>query len=138
MILASSILPALGLVIVIILGLLWVGLGILWGRKAKTFEGFVLAGRNVGLVFGSATAMATWVTSNTTMLATVFALTLDVWGMLAYSTVSFGLMLFACFALRIHRILPEGYTAGDFFRLRYGRVGWWMFPGITMVYPESS
>ena len=76
-ILAASISPSLGWVIVLILGGLWIALGILWGRKTKTFDGFVAAGRNVGMAFSSATAMATWVTSP------VFALTPGVWGMLA-------------------------------------------------------
>lgn len=126
-----------GWAIVIALGLLWIGLGIFWGRKAADSEGFMLAGRNVGLALGSATAMATWVTSNTTMLAPVFALTLGVWGMLAYSTASFGLILFAFFVVRIRKILPQGYTAGDFFRLRYDRAGWTIFLIITMLYSLS-
>lgn len=133
----AAVSAATGWAIVIALGLLWVGLGLFWGRKARTAEGFMLAGRNVGLSLGSATAMATWVTSNTTMLAPVFALTLGVWGMLAYSTASFGLMLFALFAVRIRKILPRGVTAGDFFRLRYGRAGWSIFLLITMVYSMS-
>ena len=121
----------------ILLGLVWVGLGILWGRKAKDSEGFMLAGRNVGLSLGAATAMATWVTSNTTMLAPVFALTLGVWGMVAYSTASFGLLLFAVLAGRIRTLLPDGVTAGDFFRRRYGRAGWVIFLVITMLYSLS-
>tara|TARA_R110002096_G_scaffold4501_29_gene21250 strand:+ start:2237 stop:3673 length:1437 start_codon:yes stop_codon:yes gene_type:complete len=135
--LANSISVGTGWAIVILLGLLWVGLGIFWGKKAKSSEGFMLAGRNVGLSLGSATAMATWVTSNTTMLAPVFALTLGVWGMVAYSTASFGLILFAFFAIRIRKLLPKGVTAGDFFRMRYGRVGWSIFLIITMLYSLS-
>ncbi len=50
-------------------GITWIGLGILWGRKATTYEGYAVAGRNVGLAMGAATAVATWITSNTTMLA---------------------------------------------------------------------
>jgi len=123
--------------VVILLGILWVALGIYWGRRAKNSEGFMLAGRNVGLSLGSATAMATWVTSNTTMLAPVFALTLGIWGMLAYSTASFGLLLFALFVPRIRTLLPAGVTAGDFFRLRYGRFGWSLFLIITMLYSLS-
>src|SRR3546814_14114768 len=67
-------------------------------------EGYMLAGRNVGLAFGMATVMATWVTSNTTMLAPQFALELGVWGMLAHSTGALGLLLFAPLAKRIRAI----------------------------------
>jgi len=125
---------ATGWSIVIVLGAIWIGLGYLWGRKARDSEGFMLAGRNVGLSLGAATAMATWVTSNTTMVAPILALEKGVWGMLAYASVSFGLLLFAPLAARIQRLLPHGFTSGDFFRLRYGRAGWAVFLLITLVY----
>jgi urea-proton symporter len=80
----------------------------------------MLAGRNVGLALGTATAVATWVTSNTTMLAPQFALQMGIWGMLAYSTASIGLFLFAPMARRIRELMPEGYTSAEFVRLRYG------------------
>src|SRR3546814_17568713 len=78
--------PETGWILLGLLSVLWIVLGIYWGKKAKSMEGYMLAGRNVGLAFGMATVMATWVTSNTTMLAPQFALELGVWGMLAYST----------------------------------------------------
>jgi len=134
MILAAALNAQTGWSIVIGLGVLWVLLGIWWGRKAKTSEGFMLAGRNVGLALGSATAMATWVTSNTTMVAPLLAYEKGVWGMLAYASASFGLMLFAPLAFRIRRLLPRGVTAGDFFRMRYGHAGWAVFLVITLVY----
>lgn len=117
-----------------VLGLLWIALGIYWGRKAKDIDGFMLAGRNVGLAFGTATVMATWVTSNTTMLAPQFALELGVWGMIAYATASFGLFLFAPLAKRIRQLMPAGYTSGDFIRLRYGRPAWFLFLAISLFY----
>ncbi len=132
--LAVSISPGTGWVAVILLGILWVGLGLWWGRKAKTPEGFMLAGRNIGLALGSATAMATWVTSNTVMVAPKLAFTQGIWGMIGYSTAAFGLLLFAPLAMRIRRMLPRGVTAGDFFRERYGLAGWWIFIVITLVY----
>lgn len=124
----------LGFVLLGILGILWVGLGIYWGRKAKDLDGFMLAGRNVGLALGAATAMATWVTSNTTMLAPQFAMELGVWGMLAYSTAAFGLFLFAPLAHRIRQLMPHGFTSGDFIRLRYGPGSWVVFLIISMFY----
>lgn len=131
----SAILPfSWGMALLLILGCLWIGLGILWGRKAKSLEGFMLAGRNVGMGLGVATVMATWITSNTTMLAPQFALELGVLGMLAYSTASCGLFLFAPLARRIRRLMPGGYTSGDFVRLRYGRGPWRIFLVISLFY----
>jgi len=123
-----------GWIMLVILGLVWIALGVYWGRKAKNMEGFMLAGRNVGLALGAATAMATWITSNTTMLAPQFALELGIWGMLAYSTASFGLLLFAPLAKRVRAVMPEGYTSGDFIRLRYGKGTWYFFLGISIFY----
>jgi SSS family transporter len=124
----------MGWIMLAILSVFWILLGIYWGKKAKNMEGFMLAGRNVGLAFGAATAMATWVTSNTTMLAPQFALELGVWGMIAYSTASFGLFLFAPLAKRIRALMPNGFTSGDFIRLRYGKSTWVFFLIISIFY----
>jgi len=124
----------IGWVLLVVLGLMWIWLGRYWGKKAKSMEGFMLAGRNVGLALGVATAMATWITSNTTMLAPQFALELGVWGMFAYSTASFGLFLFAPLAKRIRELMPSGYTSGDFIRLRYGKPTWILFLMISIFY----
>ncbi len=126
--------PALGWFLLATFSVLWVGLGIYWGRKNKNFEDHALAGRNVGLALASATAVATWITSNTTMLAPQFALQMGVWGMLAYSTAAFGLFLFAPMAKRIRTLMPQGYTSGGFIRLRYGKVAWGIFLLFTLFY----
>ncbi len=126
--------PATGIFLLAVFGILWVALGLWWGRRAKDAEGFMLAGRNVGLALGSATVMASWITSNTTMMAPVFALKQGVWGMLAYATASFGLFLFAPMAMRIHKLIPRGFTSGDFFRLRFGRAAWGIFLLISLLY----
>jgi len=113
---------------------LWVFLGWFWGRKAKELDEYVLAGRKVGIALGTATAMATWVTSNTTMLAPQLAYQIGIWGMLGYSLGSVGLLMFAPLASRIRRLMPNGYTSGDFVRLRYGRAAWYVFLLISLVY----
>lgn len=124
----------IGWILLAALGILWIYLGFYWGKKAKSMDGYMLAGRNVGLALGTATAMATWITSNTTMLAPQFALELGIWGMIAYSTASFGLMLFAPLAKRIRALMPKGYTSGDFIRLRYGKPAWIVFLIISIFY----
>lgn len=126
--------PSTGWLLMAILSVLWIILGLYWGRKAKNMDGFMLAGRNVGLAFGTATAMATWITSNTTMLAPQFALQLGIWGMIAYSTAAFGLFLFAPLAKRIKQLMPKGYTSGEFIRLRYGNRAWYVFLVISIFY----
>lgn len=113
---------------------LWIALGIYWGRRARGLDGYMVAGRNVGLALGTATAVATWVTSNTTMLAPQFAIQMGVLGMLAYSSASLGLIMFSGVAGRIRRLMPRGYTSGEFVRLRYGRAAWSLFLAISLFY----
>jgi Na+/proline symporter len=126
--------PATGWLILAAFSLAWVFLGWFWGRKAKGLDDFMLAGRNVGMALGVATAMATWVTSNTTMAAPQLAFQLGIWGMVGYSLGSIGLMLFAPLARRIRRLMPFGYTSGDFVRLRYGKTAWRVFLLISLFY----
>ena len=123
-----------GWLILAVFSAVWIFLGWFWGRKAKALDDFMLAGRKVGLALGIATAMATWVTSNTTMTAPQLTLQLGIWGMLGYSLGSVGLMLFAPLTRRIKQLLPFGYTSGDFIRLRYGNAAWRVFLLISLVY----
>jgi Na+/proline symporter len=126
--------PATGLAILAAFSLLWVWLGWWFGRRAAGLEDYMLAGRKVGLALGTATAMATWVTSNTTMAAPQLALQMGVWGMVGYSLGSVGLLLFAPLARRIRALMPGGYTSGDFVRLRYGKTAWRVFLLISLCY----
>ncbi|TDX99675.1 sodium:solute symporter family protein [Thiohalophilus thiocyanatoxydans] len=131
----SAILDAnVGWLILAIFSVIWVWLGWFWGRKARHLDDYMLAGRRVGMALGTATAMATWVTSNTTMVAPQLAFQLGIWGMLGYSLGSVGLMLFAPLARRIRQLLPFGYTSGDFIRLRYGTWTWRVFLVISLCY----
>ena len=121
-------------VILIAFGLLWVVFGWWLGRSNKTLDDYMLARRNVGLAFATATAMATWVTSNTTMTAPQLTYQLGVWGMIGYSLGAVGLLLFAPLATRIKTLLPHGYTSGDFIRTRYGKTAWRIFLVISLFY----
>ena len=126
--------PSVALIILVIFGLAWIAFGYLLGRSNKTLEDYMLAGRNVGLAFATATAMATWVTSNTTMTAPQVTYELGVWGMVGYSLGAVGLLLFAPLAKRIKQLLPHGFTSGDFIRERYGVVAWRVFLVISLFY----
>lgn len=124
----------IGWLILSAFSVVWIALGWWLGRKTKGLDGFMLAGRRVGLALGTATAMATWVTSNTTMAAPQLAFQMGVWGMVGYSLGSVGLLLFAPLAKRIRELMPNGFTSGDFIRLRYGVVAWRVFLGISFFY----
>jgi Na+/proline symporter len=126
--------PDIGWIILGLFSALWVALGWYWGRKQKGLDDYMLAGRNVGIALAVATSMATWVTSNTTMVAPQMALQLGIWGMVGYSLGSVGLMLFAPLARRIHTLMPSGYTSGDFIRIRYGNTAWRIFLLISLCY----
>jgi len=126
--------PNIGWIILAIFSLVWVALGWWFGRDTEDIEGFMLAGRKVGLALGVATAMATWVTSNTTMAAPQLALQLGLWGMIGYSLGAVGLLLFAPLARRIRDLMPGGFTSGDFIRIRYGHTAWRVFLAISLFY----
>ncbi|MBK1692856.1 sodium:solute symporter family protein [Ectothiorhodospira mobilis] len=126
--------PGLAWILIALFTLLYVGLGWYFGRHDKELDQFVLAGRRVGLAVGTATAMATWVTSNTTMMAPQLAYQMGIWGMIGYSLGAVGLLLFAPLAKRIRHLMPYGYTSGDFVRLRYGKLAWRIFLAISIFY----
>ncbi|MET1255545.1 sodium:solute symporter family protein [Aliikangiella maris] len=120
--------------ILLLFGCIWVIFGWWLGRNKSTLDDFMLAGRNVGLAFACATAMATWITSNTTLVAPQLTYQFGIWGMIGYSMAALGLILFAPLAKRIKQLMPQGYTCGDFIRLRYGRFAWYVFLLISLFY----
>ncbi|WP_223668566.1 sodium:solute symporter family protein [Kangiella shandongensis] len=122
------------LILLVIFGIVWIFFGWWLGRKNKTLDDFMLAGRNVGLAFAGATAMATWITSNTTLVAPQLTYELGIWGMVGYSLAALGLILFAPMAKRIKELMPEGYTCGDFIRVRYGKPAWIAFLIVSFCY----
>lgn len=131
---SSFLSPSIAFSLLLVFSVIWLTLGWYLGKSNKTVDDYMLAGRKVGFAFATATAMATWVTSNTTMAAPQLAYQLGVWGMIGYSLGAIGLLLFAPLATRIKTLLPHGYTSGDFIRLRYGTGAWRTFLVISLVY----
>lgn len=120
--------------VLIIFGVLWISLGVFWGRVAGTTSQYLFAGRNVGLALATTTLLATWVTGNTVMSAPEQAYVLGLWGIIGYSFAGFGLLAFAPLSLRIKELMPNGFTSGDFMRLRYNRWVWGIFILISVLY----
>ncbi|GJM02115.1 MAG: urea transporter [Rhodomicrobium sp.] len=134
MIEAAILPPTLAWGIILAFSALWVALGWWLGRKNNSMDDYMLAGRNVGLGLAVATAMATWVTSNTTMTAPQLTYQLGIWGMVGYSLGAIGLLLFAPLAAEIRTLMPTGHTSGDFIRLRWGKLSWRIFLLISFFY----
>ena len=127
--------PGVAWALVVLFSVLWVALGIVWGRRGQgNADDYMLAGRNIGLALSTATLMASWVTGNTTLLAPEFGYKTGLWGMFSYALAGLGLILFAPLAARIKQLMPNGRTSGDFIRLRYGRLAWCVFMVITAIY----
>ncbi len=122
------------LAILIVFGIAWILWGWFLGRNNRTIDDYALAGRNVGFAMATATAMATWITSNTTLVAPQLTYQFGVWGMLGYSMAALGLILFAPLAAKIKQLLPNGFTSGDFIFKRYGRAAWIAFMIISLCY----
>lgn len=131
---ASQISPATALSILVLFGIFWIAFGWWLGRHNRTLDDYMLAGRNVGLALAAATSMATWITSNTTLVAPQLTYQFGIWGMIGYSMAALGLVLFAPMAKRIKSLMPQGYTCGDFIRLRYGRFAWVIFLIVSFFY----
>lgn len=124
----------IALLILLAFGIFWVAFGWWLGRRNKTLDDFMLAGRNVGLALAAATAMATWITSNTALVAPQLTYQFGVWGMVGYSMAALGLILFAPMAKRIKTLMPGGFTCGDFVRVRFGRRAWHVFLVVSFFY----
>ena len=54
--------PGIAWALVVLFSVLWVALGIAWGRRGQgNADDYMLAGRNIGLALSTATLMASWV-----------------------------------------------------------------------------
>lgn len=114
--------------------IVWVGLGVFWSRRVPGTAQYLFAGRNVGLALVTATLMATWVTGNTVLAAPEQAYLLGLWGVIGYALAGLGLLMFAPLSVRIRQLMPNGFTSGDFIRLRFGKPAWAIFLTISAVY----
>src|SRR6056297_329832 len=131
----EPILPAsVAWIVVIGFGLLWLVLGWLFGKKVKTSEDFMVAGRKVGLAVGSATVMATWCTANTVLAAPELGYKAGLWGMIGYGLGGVGVIWFGSVAKRIKELMPKGVSSGEFIQIRYGNSTWVIYMILANVY----
>jgi len=121
--------PAVGYTLIFVLALIWIAFGLYMARGGKkTFVTYAVADRRVGLAFGTATLLASWITANTILAAPQVAYNLGFLGVLGYCAAGgLGVLLFTPLARRIKEYLPEGITVADYFRTRYDRKSYYLF-----------
>lgn len=127
--------PGLALAIIGLMSVLILGFGVYVSKRhVKNANDFLYAGRNVGLALGTATLVAAWITGNTTMAAPELAYNVGLIGSLAISTMGLSLAMFAPLASRIKRLMPQGYSSGEFVRRRYGDLAWKLYLVLAVYY----
>jgi Na+/proline symporter len=112
--------PALGLVLMVGLGLFMLIIAFAVRRMARSTHDFVIAGRRIGLGFGVGSVIAVWTWSMAVMMSSAQAYTWGTSGLLWF-IVPNGLAVVAMvpFALRLRRQMPRGYTIVEFVRARF-------------------
>lgn len=127
--------PQLAIIIMAAISVLLIAYGAYSRRRLnESSSDYLYAGRNVGIALSSATIIATWVTSNTVMAAPEQAYTLGVIGLIAYSLAGLALVLFAPLANRIKKLMPSGYSSGEFIKIRYGQKAWLIYMILATYY----
>jgi SSS family transporter len=125
----------LGVLVIVVFGVLWVGIGLWVARRVRRSEHFIVAGRDVGVALGAATILATWVTGNTILAAPESGYTYGVLGVIGYGIgAGVAIVAFAPLAKRIRILMPHGRTVGDFFRLRYDSKNYGLFLVMLIVW----
>lgn len=90
-------------------------------RKGDTIEDFTVAGRNVGLGFGSATLLATWIWALSLYAPAESGYQYGISGPLWYSLGGAVMVIvFFPFVNRIRDLIPRGHTIAEFAGARHG------------------
>jgi len=93
-----------------------------WQRKkGDTIEDFTVAGRNVGLGFGSATLLATWIWALSLYAPAQSGYQYGISGPFWYSLGGAAMVIvFFPFVNRIRDLIPKGHTIAEFVGARHG------------------
>lgn len=121
--------------IVLVLGFAFCGLSWLISKKVKSADDFMFGTGKLGVAFGSASLLAFWITGNTVMAAPESAYNYGVIGAMAYGFLGgFAVVLFAPLAKRIHRVLPNSRTVGDYYSGRFDNKNYYLFLALSFFY----
>ncbi|WP_047151832.1 sodium:solute symporter family transporter [Aneurinibacillus tyrosinisolvens] len=125
----------IGILVVLVLGFIWAFIGIKVAKKVEKADDYMVGGRNVGVAFGAATLLATWVTGNTVLAAAEMSYSTGILGTIGYAlTGGLGVLAFAPLAKKIRISMPQGRTVGDFFRHRFDKKNYYLFLIMLLIW----
>jgi Na+/proline symporter len=125
----------INVLIMLAVGLLFIGISIAVSKRLQTADDYISGKGRLGIAFGTATLLAFWITGNTIMAAPEAAYVDGVSGALAYGFMGgIAVILFGPIAKRIHQIMPNAKTVGDFFKGRFGQKNYKVFFILLLIY----
>ena len=125
----------INIAIMLAIGFLFIGVSIVVSKRLKTADDYISGNGRLGVAFGAATLLAFWITGNTIMAAPEAAYNDGVSGALAYGFLGgIAVILFAPIAKRVHQVMPNAKTVGDFFRGRFGSKNYNVFFVLLLIY----
>jgi Na+/proline symporter len=126
----------LGSVLIIItIGVAFIIISWFISKSLTKADEYMMGKGKLGIAFGVTSLLAFWITGNTIMAAPEAGFTDGVIGALAYSTMGgMGVVLFGPLGHRIHQILPNARTVGDFYKNRFDNKNYYFFLIMCIIY----
>lgn len=128
-------LPWINIGIVVLLGILFIIIGQYFSRKVSSADEYIVGSGKLGVAFGMTALLAFWITGNTMLAAPESGFNWGLTGALAYG---FGgglaVVIFGFLSKRIHQVIPNGKTVGDFYGTRYDSKNYYLFLVLLIVY----
>ncbi|SEI90433.1 Na+/proline symporter [Bhargavaea ginsengi] len=104
-------------------------------RKVSSIDEYVGGRGKLGVAFGTTSLLAFWITGNTVMAGPEAAYNDGILGALGYAALGgVAVIAFAPLAKRIHEVVPNGRTVGDFFRHRFDTKNYNLFIVLSLVW----
>lgn len=127
--------PWINVIIILILGAVFILTSWYISRKVSSVDQYVSGRGRLGVAFGTTSLLAFWITGNTVMAGPEAAYNNGILGAIGYAALGgIAVMAFAPLAKRIHEVLPNGKTVGDFFRYRFDRKNYYFFIAMSFVW----
>ena len=104
-------------------------------KRVASADSYISGHGTLGVAFGTTALLAFWITGNTIMAAPEAAYNLGVTGAIGYSFLGgVAVVAFAPLGKRIHEVIPNGRTVGDFYRHRYDSKNYTFFLVMVFIY----